>query len=193
MARTLAHARKPFRLYVCTRSRARTPFHDRLLQLAAHGDVHFVHDAGEPGKGLDLDALLAVPRPGEHVYCCGPAPLMDTVARKGAGWDALHVERCAAAAPAPSAAAGFSVQIHSTGQVLAVPPERSVLDCLRDADIAVESSCEQGICGTCAVGVLSGIPLHRDEVLDASQRASGRLMVVCVSRAASGERLVLDL
>ena len=194
MARTLIREGKPFRLYVCTRSEARTPFRDELQALSTHGQVHFVHDNGEPARGLDLGQLLASPRPGEHVYCCGPVALMDAVARKGAGWDALRFERFGVApemeAPAPP---GFAVQIRSTGQVIQVQPDRSVLECLRDAGIEVESACEQGICGTCAIGVVSGTPLHRDEVLDASQREAGRLMMICVSRAAQGECLVLDL
>ena len=198
MARTLVRLGRPFRLVVCTRSRARTPFYAELQQLARHGDVRFVHDGGDPARGLDLAELLAQPRPGEHLYCCGPAALMDEVARRGVGWEALRFERFRPASPTappgePMAEGAFTVQIRSTGQRLAVPANQSVLECLRAAGLAVESSCELGICGTCAVGVVSGRPEHRDDVLDASQRASNQWMMACVSRAADGDCLVLDL
>jgi vanillate O-demethylase ferredoxin subunit len=39
--------------------------------------------------------------------------------------------------------------------------------------------------------VLAGVPEHRDNVLTESERNSGELIAVCVSRANS-QRLVLD-
>jgi ferredoxin len=49
-----------------------------------------------------------------------------------------------------------------------------------------------GVCGSCKVGVLDGIPDHRDVVLNADERAQNKSMLVCCSRAKS-ECLVLDL
>jgi hypothetical protein len=40
--------------------------------------------------------------------------------------------------------------------------------------------------------VLSGVPDHRDHVLSPAERESGKVMMVCVSRALT-DRLVLDL
>jgi hypothetical protein len=40
--------------------------------------------------------------------------------------------------------------------------------------------------------VLSGTPLHHDSVLTAADKERGDAMMVCVSRAAAGDRLVLD-
>ena len=49
-----------------------------------------------------------------------------------------------------------------------------------------------GICGTCVVRVLAGIPQHNDDILDDEQRASGTVILPCVSRCNS-KLLVLDL
>ncbi|MCE5288608.1 MAG: 2Fe-2S iron-sulfur cluster binding domain-containing protein, partial [Nocardiaceae bacterium] len=53
-------------------------------------------------------------------------------------------------------------------------------------------SCGEGVCGTCKAGVLEGIPDHRDSLLTAAERASGRFILPCVSRSCT-EKLVLDL
>jgi ferredoxin len=85
----------------------------------------------------------------------------------------------------------FSVSLRRSGADLRVPADRSVLDVLRDADPATAYSCRQGFCGTCRLRVLSGTVEHRDRRLTDDERAAGE-MLVCVSRAPEGERLVLD-
>jgi vanillate O-demethylase ferredoxin subunit len=44
----------------------------------------------------------------------------------------------------------------------------------------------------CQTGVIEGTPDHRDFILSDGERASGKLMQICISRARSA-RLVLDL
>ena len=73
-----------------------------------------------------------------------------------------------------------------------VPAGRTLLEVLEDAGCAVDCLCREGICGTCETRVLEGAPEHRDSVLSEAERAGGRAMMVCVSRA-RGEKLVLDL
>jgi vanillate O-demethylase ferredoxin subunit len=48
------------------------------------------------------------------------------------------------------------------------------------------------MCGTCETNVIEGVPDHRDYVLSGSERAAGRTMMICVSRAKSAT-LVLDI
>jgi ferredoxin len=52
--------------------------------------------------------------------------------------------------------------------------------------------CESGICGTCEVGVLGGVPEHHDSILSDSEREAGNSMLVCVSRSRT-PKLLLDL
>lgn len=86
----------------------------------------------------------------------------------------------------------FRVVLLRSNVTLVVPAHRSLLSVIRDAVPNVLSYCENGICGTCATGVLSGEPEHRDAVLSAADRAKNDVMMICVGRAKSDE-LVLDL
>lgn len=95
-------------------------------------------------------------------------------------------------APRPGHDASFAVEVASTGDVLTVPPGRSVLEVLEDAGLAPLSSCREGHCGTCETGVLDGVVDHRDSLLADDERAAHDTMFVCVSRSA-GPRLRLDL
>jgi ferredoxin len=79
-----------------------------------------------------------------------------------------------------------------SGVTVEVSVEVSILDALEDADIPMLSSCLEGICGTCEATVLEGTPDHRDSLLTDAERASGRVIMTCVSRSLS-ERMVLDL
>ena len=56
----------------------------------------------------------------------------------------------------------------------------------------IETSCEQGVCGTCLTGVLEGKPDHRDVFLTDEEKDACDKIMPCVSRAQS-DVLVLDL
>ena len=161
---------------------------------AAHGDRVDLRPQDEHGL-LDLDAALGEPDPDTLVYCCGPGPLLDAVEKHTASWPSgtLRVERFTAP---PSGDGGpdaaFEVELGGTGEVLTVPPGRSLLDVLEEAGAAPLSSCREGTCGTCETGVIEGVVDHRDALLTADERAAHDTMFVCVSRAAC-PRLVLDL
>ncbi|MFI9272731.1 PDR/VanB family oxidoreductase [Kitasatospora sp. NPDC052896] len=136
--------------------------------------------------------LLAPARPGAAVYCCGPAPMLAAVQRAldGSPATALHFERFGAAPITDGRP--FSVQLGTGGPVLPVPADRSALDVLREARPDLPYSCRQGFCGTCQVSVAAGSPEHRDRRLTAEERAAGALLP-CVSRAAEGDTLVLEV
>lgn len=163
--------------------------------LTRHGRPVSVLPEDEHGL-LDLDAILGEPRTDTAVYCCGPEPLIAAVEARTAAWPAgaLHVERFKPRQPSPAApAAGtFHVDLARTGIALEVPTDRSVLEVVGAAGVDVLSSCEDGVCGTCQVGVLAGIPDHRDSVLSTEERRSHTTMILCVSRAVT-PRLTLDL
>jgi vanillate O-demethylase ferredoxin subunit len=187
-----AHAR-PWKLVYAARSRVRMAFYEELRALG--GRVRF-HCDDEQGGPLDVAALLCDVEPGTHVYCCGPAPLMEAVREHGAhlGQDALHFEwfSAPAAAGGEPPAGGFWVDLRRSGTSLHVPPDRSILEVLEASGHDVPFSCREGLCGTCETTVCEGVPDHRDYVYPPSQRDSLRTMLVCVSRARS-DRLLLDL
>lgn len=181
-------------LYYGGRRRASMAFLDELAEYG--GRVHVLPEE-ETGR-LDLAALLPDPanEPGTVVYCCGPEGLLSAVEEHAAGWpeDVLQIERFKARAreTPENGERKFDVVCDKSGRTVHVPGECSVIDALEAAGIGVPSSCRDGICGTCETKVLGGTPDHRDSLLSASEQASGRTMMVCVSRALSDE-LVLDL
>ncbi|WP_342377336.1 PDR/VanB family oxidoreductase [Myxococcus stipitatus] len=198
MARQLQRTGADYTLYYCARAPERAAFH-ALLSTAPFADrVRFHFDGGEPEKGLDVSGLLATRKPGTRLYCCGPSGLMkavrDASARHRWPWEKVHFESFNA--DGVSAASGkedmdFEVAIRSTGQVLSVPRDQSLLNVLRRNGVRVPSDCEAGTCGTCVTRVCEGQPEHRDSFFQQEPAGDGR-MLVCVSRARS-KRLVLDL
>ncbi len=102
----------------------------------------------------------------------------------------LHFERFAA----PPVADGhpFEVTVRSSGTTVGVGAEETLLGALRRAGVPAPYSCQQGFCGTCRTRVLAGDVDHRDTLLTDPERAAG-MMLTCVSRAARGSDLTLDL
>lgn len=174
------------------RTRTSMAFVDELA--AAHGSKISIHPQDTHGL-LDLATMLDEPKRDTQVYCCGPEPLLDAVEDACAGWPqgALHVEHFAPKSVGAGARSGpFEVEIASNGRVLEVSPEQTVMEVLQGNGLFIDSSCEEGTCGSCEVTVIEGAIDHRDSVLTATERAEGKYMLVCVSRSA-GPRLVLDL
>jgi ferredoxin-NADP reductase len=147
---------------------------------------------------FDLDAALKEPADHTLVYSCGPETLLSAVEQCCGRWPegSLHIERFAAKAPPAErpveALESFHVVCQRSGQTVEVSADTSILEALEDADIPIMSSCLEGICGTCEATVLEGVPDHRDSMLTDAERASGNVILTCVSRSRS-EKLVLDL
>jgi vanillate O-demethylase ferredoxin subunit len=196
MAERLARSDADFALHYCTRSAARTAFMERILMSPFAGRVHFHHDEGAGGKTLDIDAVLRGAAPGTHLYVCGPAGFIDaaTSAAKAHGWagDRVHHEYFGAAPQADTSDQPFEVKIASTGQVIDIPIGRTVVQVLEVHGIAIPTSCEQGVCGTCLTRVLDGTPEHRDHYLTDEEQAANDQFTPCCSRARTPS-LLLDL
>lgn len=196
MALQLQREGQPWTLHYCTRTESKTAFTGELLAEPYRDRVTIHHDQGDPAQGLDVKALLAEVVPETHVYCCGPAGLMRAVREAGEHWPTgtQHFEHFAVdeseLSDAPIGA--FKVEIASTGQVLDVPADKSLLDVLEANGFEVPSMCTEGLCGTCLVDVLEGEPDHRDFVLDDEEKEANNIMTVCCSRALS-PKLKLDL
>uniref|UniRef100_UPI0012FEE2B3 2Fe-2S iron-sulfur cluster-binding protein n=1 Tax=Macromonas nakdongensis TaxID=1843082 RepID=UPI0012FEE2B3 len=86
----------------------------------------------------------------------------------------------------------FEAVLHKSGLRLRVAEDESLLEALERAGVAAPCLCRGGACGVCITPVLDGEPEHRDHCLSPAERASGRLIMPCVSRARSPQ-LVLDI
>ena len=144
------------------------------------------------------DELARITRrhgPRQHVYVCGPGPMIDATRAiaSEAGWptESIHFEYFKNEAARDDSSA-FDVTLARRNLTVRIEPGVSLLDGLRSVGIDLPSSCEQGACGTCIATVLDGEPDHQDVYLKASERTAGDRLLTCVSRARGG-RLVLDL
>lgn len=198
MAHRLKAIGEKYTLYYCSRDRNDTAFYDEIKELCGD-NVVFTHDGGDPSKGLNLKALLAEHRPGSHVYICGPNGFLNAVRAAAAHWPEGCVHFELFAPPAPVAKADqvnepFDVLLSRQGKTITVPADKTILEVVRAAGVDVDSSCEEGVCSTCEVRLLAGQADHRDAVLSAEDKAAGKKIMVCVSRAAPGvKKLILDL
>ena len=193
MAARLRAQGRAVRMHCAVRDTSLLTYQDELSALL--GDALHMHIDQQAGGPLDVAAILARCEPADHVYVCGPKPMLDAVLARAAalGWppERVHFELFAP----PVVEAGdhaFELELAQGGQRLGVPADRSILDVLIDAGCDPTFDCKRGECGVCAVPVIEGEIDHRDYVLTASERAAGNVMQICVSRA-QGRRLVLDL
>jgi vanillate O-demethylase ferredoxin subunit len=191
MASRLASLGRSFEFHYAVRDRSRAAFLDRVSAIAPRFALHVDAEAGHP---LDIGGIVAAAPAGAHFYCCGPLPMLAAyeAATETLPAEQVHLEYFKAKPVEAAAATGFEIEIAGTGRVLEVPPEKSIADVLEAAGLKTGISCQEGICGSCEVKVVSGEPDHRDQVLTAAEKAAGKTMMICVSRAKS-PRLVIEL
>lgn len=185
---------KPWQLLYCVRSRSRAAYIEHLPpggKLVFHSDDEM---AGRP----DLQAFTRQAKATDHLYCCGPSPLMNAVRDAAQAYlpsGQVHFELFSAPesdAPVKEQNKSFVVELARSGMELTVPADTSLLDALEEVGIMVPYSCREGLCRTCECRVLAGEVDHRDYVLSEEERASNAVILQCVSRAKSS-RLVLDI
>jgi ferredoxin-NADP reductase len=179
MARELARTGAAFEFHFCARSAAAAPLLAELRDICGERLRTWFSDAGRRFH----PAIIGAGEPDCHLYACGPPRLLDAVLAATAGWpgERIHTEvfqpiRDENYKPEP-----FDAFIASTGGVLHVPADRSLLDVLRANGLATASSCELGVCGSCVCGYRNGTVIHRDAVLPLASRQDR--MTPCVSRA----------
>jgi len=191
MIREVKRQGKHFRLFYCTRSPETTAFVGELSKPEYEGLVTIHHDQGDPACSLDLQPILAERKNREHLYCCGPRPLMEAVRHMTDHWSstAVHFEAFSEAETHKADDKPFRVRLARSGKVVEVPVTKTILEVLRDNGLYVPSSCETGTCGTCRTKLLAGEADHRDLVLADHERKDQ--IMICVSRA-RGDEITID-
>lgn len=166
-----------------------------LDELSYFGDKVTIFPADERGL-LPLAAWLAdAAEVDTKVYACGPRQLLDVIETYCRDWPIgkFRTERfIARERVAPVRSTSFEVELARAGRTVTVTPHASVLEAIHGVGVKVLSSCREGICGTCEATVLSGVPDHRDSILEDDERSLNNRMFLCVSRSCS-DKLVLDL
>jgi ferredoxin-NADP reductase len=191
MIRTLARRGSPWCLHYSVHNEAGAAFLPVLRDdpYAQHTTVHV--SGGDPARRLDVERLVEKTRgSGAHLYFCGPTGLMERVHAACADWPARRLHTESFGTDSETENVPFEIEIADTGQIIEVSSQDTILDALRRSGLDVPCVCRQGVCGTCVVDVLEGVPLHRDTVLFEHERTTK--IVTCCSRTAGG-RLKLRL
>ncbi|KAI1440259.1 PK beta-barrel-protein domain-containing protein-like protein [Annulohypoxylon stygium] len=179
-----------FEIHYAVRSRKEAAYLDRLPE--ANTTVY----AKDEDRRLDVSATIPPPNDCTDdcfkplVYCCGPSPLLaacqDITVKLGYLRSQTHFEEFGGAGTGTGEP--FEAEIKTTGKVLQVPGEKSLLDILNEAGFGIDSSCLVGNCGTCMVEVCKGKVVHQGTALEDEQKESS--MLSCVSRGKG--RIVID-
>ncbi|RPH22180.1 MAG: oxidoreductase [Alteromonadaceae bacterium TMED7] len=183
---------RPFSLYYAVANGSDNLLSDQYTLLA---NVH-VHDKATQGVRLNIDALLKAAPADSDIFVCGPNGFINDVlslsARQGIDSARLHREFFTAEPIDHSNDGSFELEIASTGQIVSVAKDESMLEALEDNGFFVPVSCEEGVCGTCITPLLGGEADHKDVFLNDKEKAQMDRVAVCCSRAKT-PRLILDL
>ncbi|KAI0179673.1 PK beta-barrel-protein domain-containing protein-like protein [Hypoxylon sp. FL1284] len=187
--RTLLAKGASLEIHYATRSREEVAYLDELPT-----DKTTVYAKSE-GRRLDVESIIPPPDGCMNncktvVYCCGPMSLLtacrDLTTKLGYPRAQTHFEEFGSGTTGTGDP--FEAEIKTTGKVLQIPQEQSLLDVLNEAGFGLESSCLVGNCGTCMVEVCKGNVIHHGTALEEEQKESS--MLSCVSRGKG--RIVID-
>jgi vanillate O-demethylase ferredoxin subunit len=109
------------------------------------------------------------------------------------GWpeSRLHYEYFSAAPTTCDGDSPFKLFLARSNRVVDVPAGVTAAEAMAAAGVEPPLSCEQGVCGTCLLPVLDGLPDHRDHYQSAAERAANGRFAACCSRALT-PRLTID-
>jgi ferredoxin-NADP reductase len=181
-----------FELHYAVRSLDRGAYCRELVERYGAQRVRIYCDAER--NFIPVARLLETQPLGTHLYVCGPAGMIDGVLRAGheAGWPKqnLHSERFLSSQPGKP----FSIELTRCGKTVHVGHHESMLEAIEAAGVDAPFLCRGGACGQCETGVAfcDGKLLHQDVYLTDEEKASGRKVMICVSRF-EGNMLHLDL
>lgn len=181
----------PYELHYSVRSPEHAAFLARLRE--REGDrVRMYYDSA--GELIDFEGLLSSQPLGTHVYVCGPAGLITRVTdtARACGWPDSHIHWEQFSAPPMGEA--FEVFLARSKVRVHVPPDQSLMESIEAAGVEVPYLCRGGVCGFCQTRVLEldGELVHNDHYLSEADKAGGKRIMPCVSRARC-KNLVLDL
>jgi ferredoxin-NADP reductase len=180
-----------FELHYGVRSLAEGAF-CKLLETRYGPRVHLYFQ--DKGQLVPLEQVLSSQPLGAHMYVCGPKPMIDWALRTAtlAGWpeESIHSEQFAAPPPGKP----FVLKLARSAREITVGGHQSILEALEQNGIDAPFLCRGGACGQCETPVVScdGFIEHNDHYLTEAEKASGRKIMICVSRI-SGDAVTLDL
>lgn len=188
----MTHEGRSFELHYAVRNRKHGAYWQELLERYGAHRVKIYCD--EENIFIPVDSVLKAQTLGTHLYVCGPEGMITGVLAKARqlGWPEqnLHSERFLAPPPGKP----FRAILRKSGKAIEVHSHQSILEAVEAAGVDAPFLCRGGACGQCETGVIScdGTLEHNDHYLEPDDKASGRKIMICVSRL-NGQEIVLDL
>lgn len=155
--------------------------------------AQIVFDSIPGGQRLDLRAICDAAPADAHLYCCGPSGMLDAFVAVNAARPKghAHIEYFSADTEVATDG-GYTLELTKSGKTITVEEGETMLDALLSAGVDIGFACAEGVCGTCQVKVLDGIPDHRDHFLTDEEKAANTSIMVCCSGSKT-PTLVLDI
>jgi dimethylamine monooxygenase subunit B len=181
-----------FELHYAVRTRTHGAYWKELQDRYGASRIKIYCDAEK--LFIPTEAITGNQPLGTHLYVCGPKGMIESVlgtARKQ-GWPAqnLHAEEFLA----PPSGKPFEIKLVKSNKTITVGEHQSMLEAIESAGVDAPYMCRGGACGMCETGVVSckGTINHNDIYLEPDDKASGKKIMICVSRI-KGDSITLDL
>jgi len=179
-------AQRQWEVIYIGRERESMAYADELAKTC--GDRLFTYVTSEKGKRISLADVVD---PTAHIYACGSESLMAEL-EKVVPAERLHLERFTPRdRSSEHTASALTVTWEPTGQKIAVDADTPILDAMEQVGIPVSGSCKRGVCGSCELRVVAGVPAHLDSVMSDEDKDEINAFYPCVSRA-KGDSLTLS-
>lgn len=175
-----------FDLHYFARSNEEAAFVDLLRSSGFADSIHLHFGVDRETQLAALEEAVTGASDRTHVYTCGPEGFMarvTSVAGAVVSESNVHIEHFHGVVADTSADTEFEVELDD--EVYVIPVDKTIAQVLEENGIEIDTSCREGVCGTCIMDVLSGSPDHRDACLTAAEKRENTSIAVCVSRALS--------
>jgi dimethylamine monooxygenase subunit B len=183
---------RTFELHYAVRTRDHGAYWQYLMERYGAHRVKVYCDAEK--LFIPTAEILANQPLGTHLYVCGPKGMIEAVLKqaRSSGWPGQNLHSEEFLAPPPGQP--FKVILVKSGKTIEVHSHESILEAAEAAGIDAPYLCRGGACGQCETNVLgcSGSIEHHDIFLEPEDKASGKKIMICVSRI-KGADITLDL
>ncbi|TRX58112.1 fatty acid desaturase [Thalassomonas sp. M1454] len=186
MAWQLHQSNTEFEFHYCVATQSKWAFRDQWQQLPFAESIKVYID-DEDSANIDAEQVLLANKQAD-VYVCGPAGFMNYIERsvESASLNSKQFNKESfAGATVDKHAKPFQLSIKGRDQVFDIPADKSIVQVLKEHEIFIPVSCENGVCGTCKCKVTQGEVDHKDIVLNDNEHQKQRLFTPCITRAKS--------
>ena len=188
----LAREDRSFELHYAVRTRSHGAYWRELQARYGARRVHVYCDAEQ--LFIPTAQILGHQPLRTHLYVCGPAGMIKGVLGTATqlGWPRQNLHSEEFLAPPPGTV--FKAVLTRSGKAITVHSHQSILEAVEAAGVEAPYLCRGGACGQCETTVVGcdGALEHHDIFLEPKDKASGKKIMICVSRI-SGSEIRLDL